>query len=53
MDSETLDALAAELTARFKALGINAEPGYAGSVLIYASDEQARTILAALGKPAA
>ena len=39
---------AAALTARFRAAGINAEPGRGGSVVIYASDQEAAQILALL-----
>jgi hypothetical protein len=48
MQDQELAAQAAALTARFRAAGINAEPGYGGSVIIYASAIEAEAILANL-----
>jgi hypothetical protein len=47
-ENENLKATSAALTARFRAAGINAEPGLGGSVVIYASDLEATQILALL-----
>lgn len=43
-----LAARSRELTRRFRAAGVNAEEGLAGSVILYLDDEQAEITLAAL-----
>jgi hypothetical protein len=48
MQDKDLAAKATALTKRFRAAGINAEPGLGGSVIIYASDIEAEAMLAAL-----
>lgn len=51
MNDTDLNETAAELTGRLHTAGVHAEPGLGGSVIIYASDEQAAVFLAALGHP--
>jgi hypothetical protein len=48
--TDPLDAAAARLAGRLQAVGVNAEAGLGGSVVIYADDEDAALFLAALGQ---
>jgi hypothetical protein len=48
-EPDTLQRDAEAMAAKFQGAGINAEAGLGGSVVIYASDQQAAAILAYLG----
>jgi hypothetical protein len=48
-EPDTLQQDAEAMAAKFREAGINAEAGLGGSVVIYASDQQAAAILAYLG----